>query len=142
MCLLPFVVIAVGLAAASFVRNQDSRPKSNDATVTATQAAESQRIGALNQADVIVQDRVKSVWKSKNALDAAMRKRAALHQMYDGKQMSQGMRNAVDAQYKVVEEEVEAAQSNFNGWRRAFDTAYETYKKYGGAIDYQSQLPR
>src|SRR4051794_13993019 len=142
MCALPFVLIALGLAAASFVRNQDSHPKSTDATLTATQNAENQRIAALNQADVIVQDRVKSVWKSKNAVDAAQRKRAALHQMYDGKQMSQGMRNAVDAQYKLVEEEIEAAQSNLNGWRRAFDTAYETYKKYGGVIDYQSQLPR
>jgi hypothetical protein len=142
MCFLPFILIGVGLAAASFVRNQDTNPKRDEAVATATQAAETQRIAALNQADVIVQDRVKSVWKSKSAVDAAGRKRAAIHQMYDGKQMSLAMRRAVDAQYRVADEEVEAAQANLNGWRHAFDSAYESYKKYGGTIDYLSQLPR
>lgn len=141
MCLLPFGLIIVGLAAASFVRNLDSS-KPNDAAVSETQTAESQRVAALNQADLIVQDRVKSVWQSKTALDAVVRKRTALHQMYDGKQMSPGMRNAVDAQYKVADEEFETAESNFNGWRKSFDSAYETYRKYGGLIDYQSQLPK
>ena len=142
MCALPFALIVIGLAAASLVRKQDTNPRPTEAASSATQAAESQRVAALNQADLIVQDRVKSVWKSKNAVDAVARKRTALHQTYDGKQMSQPMRNAVEAQYKVAEEEIEAAQANLNGWRRAFDTAYESYKKYGGLSDYQSQLPR
>ncbi|MGZ4964748.1 MAG: hypothetical protein ACXWBP_03150 [Limisphaerales bacterium] len=142
MCLLPFALIVVGLAAASLVRKQDTNTRPAESVPSATQAAESQRLAALNQADLIVQDRVKSVWKSKNVVDAAIRKRTALHQAYDGKQMSQSMRNAVDAQYKLAEEEIEAAQANLNGWRRAFDTSYENYKKYGGTIDYQSQLPR
>lgn len=141
MCAIPFLLIGLGLAAASFVRNHDSS-KPNESVASPTQAAEKERIAALNQADLIVQDRIKSVWNSKNALDATARQRAALHQMYDGKQMSQGMRNAVDAKYKVADEEIEAAQANLNGWRKSFDTAYENYRKYGGAIDYQSQLPR
>lgn len=141
MCAVPFLLIGAGLAAASFVRNHDSS-KASETVASPAQAAESERMAALNQADLVVQDRVKSVWKSKNAADTAIRNRTALHQMYDGKQMSPGMRNAVDARYKVADEELEAAQANLNGWLKSFDTAYETYRKYGGTIDYQSQLPK
>jgi hypothetical protein len=141
MCMLPFVLIAVGLATASFVRKHDSQAKPTDTVLSTTQTAENERIAALNQAELVVQDRVKSIWTAKSALDAATRKRTVLHSTYDGKQLGPAMRNAVDAQYKVADEEVLAAEANLNGWRKTFDSVYETFQKYGGKVDYTSQLP-
>jgi hypothetical protein len=142
MCALPFVLIGLALATASFIRKQDSQSKPKEAVLSEAQIAENQRIVQLNKADMIVQDRVRSVWTAKTALDNAKRKSVILHNSYDGKQMSEGMRNAVNAQYKVADEEVATADANFQAWRRYFDTAYQNYQKLGGKIDYQSQLPR
>jgi hypothetical protein len=142
MCMLPFALIIIGLAAASFVSrsNDDSKPK--EPALSASQVAENQRISELNKLEIIVQDRVRSCWTAKNAVDAAKRKSAILHNTYDGKQLSQSMRSAVDAQYKVADEEILTAQANLNGWRTAFDTEFAKYQKLGGKMDYQSQLPR
>lgn len=117
MCMLPFGLIALGLAAASFVRNRDvdSRPK--EPTWSAAQVAENQRIAELNKTEIIILDRVRSVWAAKANVDSAKRKSAILHSTYDGKQLSPAMRNAVDARYKLADEEIEAAQATLNAWR-------------------------
>jgi DNA-directed RNA polymerase subunit RPC12/RpoP len=142
MCMLPFALIVIGLAAATFVRNSDSDGKPTEPTLSASQVAENKRIAELNKLEIIVQDRVRSCWNAKNAVDVARRKSAVLHNTYDGKQLSPGMRSAVDAQYKVADEEIATAQSNLGAWRTAFDTEFGKYQKLGGKVDYQSQLPR
>jgi hypothetical protein len=142
MCALPFIFIAIALATARFVRNQDSQAGPKQPIITEAQIAENQRIAELNKADAIVQDRVRNVWAAKTALDTAKAKSANWHRTYDGKQLSEGTRKAVDAQFKVAEEEIATADANLNAWRRSFDTEYQKYQKLGGKIDYTSQLPR
>jgi hypothetical protein len=142
MCALPFALIVIGLAAAKFVGNSDADTKPKEPVLSEAQVAENQRIAELNKSEAIVQDRVRSCWNAKSALDIARRKSAALHNTYDGKQLSPGTRTAVDAQYKVADEEIATAQANLNAWRTAFDTEYGKYQKLGGKVDYQSQLPR
>jgi hypothetical protein len=142
MCMLPFALIVIGLAAASFLQKTDVDTKPKEPVLSASQIAENQRIAQLNNAEAIVQDRVRSVRIAKNAVDAGRRKSAALHNTYDGKTLSAAMRNAVDAQYKVVDEEIAAAEANLNAWRNAFDIEFAKYEKLGGKVDYRSQLPR
>lgn len=142
MCLLPFILIVVGLAAASLVRKSDAEPKPKSSALSASEIAESQRIEALNQIEAIVRDRVHSVWTAKTAVDNARRNSAALHSVYDGKQLSDATRRAVDARYKVADEEIETAEAAMNGWKNAFETEYGKYQKLGGKTDYRSQLPR
>jgi hypothetical protein len=96
----------------------------------------------LNKTEIIILDRVRSVWAAKANVDSAKPKSAILHSTYDGKQLSPAMRNAVDARYKLADEEIEAAQATLNAWRRTFDRDYANYQKLGGKVDYQSQLPR
>lgn len=140
--MLPFALIVIGLAAASFVRKHDVDDTPKVPALSASQIAENQRIAELNKQEAIVQDRVHSVWTAKNTLDVARRKSAALHSTYDGKQLSVAMRNAVDAQYKVADEEISTADANLRAWRNAFDTEFAKFQKLGGKMDYQSQLPR
>jgi hypothetical protein len=142
MCTLPFALIVVGLAAATFVRNRDVDTRPNEPVLSASQVAENQRIAELNKAEAIVQDRVRSVWTAKTAADTARRNSAALHNTYDGKSLSQGMRSAVDAKYKLADEEIATADANLIAWRNTFDREFEKYQKLGGKMDYRSQLPR
>lgn len=142
MCALPFVFIALALGVAHYVRSQDTDTRPKHPIMTEAQIAENQRIAELNKADAIVQDRVRNVLAAKYALDAAKAKSANWHRTYDGKQLSEGTRRAVESQFKVFEEEIATADANLNAWRRTFDTEYQKYQKLGGKIDYASQLPR
>ena len=132
MCLVPFVLVAGAVVAASVSgRNEAAPPAVPAEVVVDTQALET--LTDLTRADQRVQDELAAVNRAFAACQAAEKKQGALHDQHRGP--------TSPATFQAVDEAAKRAHQAHANARKEFDKAFAQYQKLGGAIDYRRQLP-
>ena len=132
VCLIPFVLVAGALVAASLV----GRPGGPPAPAPAGEAVDPRALDKLTDltlADQLVQERLAAVKRAVTACQTAEKNQTALR--------NQHRPAAGPAALQAADQAVERAQQAAANARKDFNTALAHYKKLGGAIDYERQLP-
>lgn len=132
LCLLPFVLVAGALVAASRTGHPDPAPVPAPAPVTAAPQS-LDKLTELTRADQLVRDRLDAVNRTFTASQTAEKNQTALHSQHHGP-ASSGTSQAVD-------QAVQRAHQECANARKSFETAFAQYQKLGGTIDYRRQLP-
>jgi DNA-directed RNA polymerase subunit RPC12/RpoP len=115
ICLLPFVLVAGGLLAASHFRGAEQAAAAvPDAVVVDPQALH--QLTDLTRADMLVQAKVAAVNKAFEACAAAKRNHASA---------------------AVIQRD----DATLLAARKSFEPAFANYQKLGGVVDYRQQLP-
>jgi len=132
MCLVPFVLVAGALVAASVSGRHAAAPPAAPAEVVVDPHA-LDTLTDLTRADQLVQDQLAAVNRAFAACQAAEEKQAALHNQHRGA--------AGPATFQAVDEAAQRAHQALANARKEFDKVFAHYQKLGGAIDYRRQLP-
>jgi hypothetical protein len=133
VCLIPFVLVAGALVAASMAGRHDAPAAPAPAEVTVDPNA-LDKLTDLTSADQLVQERLAAVNRAYLASQAAEKNKTALHNSRRGA--------ASPAALQAAEQAVKRARQACANARKDFATAFARYKKLGGAIDYERQLPQ
>ncbi len=132
MCLVPFVLVAGALVAASAsARHPAVAPAAPAGVVVDPQALDT--LTDLTRADQLVQDQLAVVSRAFAACQAAEKKQEALHSQHRGP--------VGPATFQAVDEAAKRAHQALANARKEFETAFAHYQKLGGTIDYRRQLP-
>jgi uncharacterized protein (DUF342 family) len=128
---VPFVIIAVLLAGAVYVKKKLGEPS------TATDAA------PVMQADPEAWQRMADLTKATQAMQAAAKNldQANASLAYQ-EQALRRLDNGDALQRKAADERVQRAQITATAARQQFDAAEAKYRQLGGTTDYRSQLQR
>ncbi len=141
-CLIPFIVIALGLVAARAAkRHQEANPTEVRPTQPQVEAGTWDKMEELTRADQQMPAYVQAVRTAKARVDLAVRTRDALHNTYRGQNLDTASFQLVMARYEAADKEVNNSQQSLNATRQLFNQAYTKYQGLGGKVDYQSQLP-
>ncbi|MGA2542759.1 MAG: hypothetical protein ABSG78_14515 [Verrucomicrobiota bacterium] len=132
MCLVPFVLVAGALVAASVYGRHEAAPPAAPAGVVVDPEA-LDTLTDLTRADQLVQDELAAVNRAFAVCQDAETKQAALH--------NQHREAAGPATFQAVDEAANRAHQALADARKDFDKAFAHYQKLGGAIDYRRQLP-
>lgn len=130
--LLPFVLVAGALVAASRTGHPDPAPVPAPAPMAAKPQS-LDKLTELTRADQLVRDRLDAVLRASTASQTAEKNQAAFRKQHRGSAES-GNSQAVDQAVQRARQECAIARKNF-------DAAFVQYQKLGGAIDYRQQLP-
>jgi hypothetical protein len=128
VCLIPFVLVAGALVAASLAGRHEPAPAPAAAGVAVDPDALG-RLTNLTRADQLVQERLAAVNRATAACQTAEKNEAALRSQRRG------------AAGPAADQAVKRAHQALANARKDFDTAFAQYQKLGGTIDYQRQLP-
>ena len=132
LCLLPFVLVAGALVAASGTSHPDPAPVPAPAPMAAAPQS-LEKLTELTRADQLVRDRLDAVNRAFTASQTAEKNQAALRKQHRG--------SAEPGSTQTVDQAVQRAHRDCVNARKSFDDAYAQYQKLGGAIDYRRQLP-
>ena len=132
LCLVPFVLVAGALVAASFSGRQAVAPVTSPPAVVVNPGA-LDKLTDLTRADQLVQQRLAAVNRAFTNSQTAEQNVTALRSPHHGA--------ASPAALSAADQAAKRAQLALANARKAFDTAYAQYQKLGGAIDYRRQLP-
>ena len=114
LCMVPFVILAGALVAASALRHQDPAPSAPTARVSVDPHA-LDRATDLTRADMVAQQCVQDCNQAASACQTAAKNHASA------------------ADLKIAQKAKEDA-------RKKFDAAFSTYRELGGTIDYRRQV--
>jgi len=129
-CAVPFVILAVLLAGAAFVKNKLSEPTS--AVVIPTEQADPEAWQKM--ADLRVADQ---------AVKTSMQQLAAAHANADlAEQRRKQAQKLEPAQKAVADNQAQLAEKLLAAARQRFDAANTKYRQLGGTVDYRAQCPR
>jgi len=132
MCLVPFVLVAGALVAASvYGRHEAAPPPAPAGVVVDPQALDT--LTDLTRADQSVRDQLAAVNRAFAFCQAAEEKQAALKKQHH--------EPAAPATFQTVDEAAKRAHQGLADARKDFEKAFAHYQKLGGAIDYRLQLP-
>lgn len=128
-CAVPFVIIAVLLGGAIFVKNKLGAPSSDNGSATVVQADPDawQKMTALTKAEQDVQAAGKVLEYDNDMLEHEQQSRKRLN-------------NSDPYQQKSADQRVDRAQNMVKSARLQFDAAFAKYRQLGGTKDYRSQL--
>jgi hypothetical protein len=127
-CAVPFLIIAVLLAGAIFVKSKFSAASAPPAAPAMQADPDAwQRIADLTKADVAVRALLKEYAANHATVLAAERTR-------------QNMEKQDPSQKKSFEEQLQLAQNTLTATQKRLDAALEKYRKLGGTVDYYSQM--
>jgi len=131
-CAVPFLILAVLLGGAAFVKNKLAEPSAEVATPAVQADPEAwQKMTELRKADQAVKDSMKGLATAHaNADLAEQRRRQAL------------ARKLEPTDLRTVEDQAQLAQKQLVAARQRFDTANAKYQQLGGTVDYRSQCPK
>jgi hypothetical protein len=132
LCLVPFVLVAGALVAASFSNRQPVAPAPSLPAVVVDPLA-LEKLTDLTRADQLVQQRLAAVHRAFTACQTAEQNGTALRNQHHGA--------ASPAALQASDQAAKRAQLALANARKDFDTAYAQYQRLGGAIDYRRQLP-
>ena len=127
-CAVPFFIVGALLAGAIFVKSKlgDATAPVAIPTVQADPDAWQHSID-LAKAEQVLKDRMKEL--------------AAAHAYADSaEQGRRQVEHGEEAQKKRAQEQVEGAQKNLIAARQRCEAAWSNYRKFGGTIDYRSQI--
>ena len=133
LCLVPFVLVAGALVAASFSARQPAAPVTAPPAVVVDPGA-LDKLTDLTRADQLVQQRLAAVNRAFTSCQTAEQNATALRNQHHGA--------ASPAALQAADQAAKRAQLVLANARKDFDTAYAQYQKLGGAIDYRRQLPQ
>jgi hypothetical protein len=128
-CAVPFVIIAVLLGGAIFVKNKMGAPSSDNGNAPVVQADPDawQKMTALTKAEQDVQAAGRALERDNDVLEYEQLSRKRLN-------------NSDPFQQKSADQRVDRAQSTVKIARKQFDAAFDKYRQLGGTKDYRSQL--
>jgi len=127
-CAVPFVIVAVLLGGAVFVKNKFGAPAEDSSTSTVQADPEAwKKMADLNKADQSVQVRMRDLTTARANLDMAQAR-------------CRQAQNMEAFQRKSAEDKMALAQKQLNDAHTRFDKAYEAYQQLGGSVDYRSQI--
>jgi hypothetical protein len=131
-CAVPFVIIAVLLGGAVFVKNKLGAPSSSSGD------------GApAVQADPEAWKRMTELTKAEQAVLAAARVLEQENVLLEHEQQSRKrLNNSDQLQQRSADQRVERAQNTVKIARQQFDAADAKYRQLGGTKDFRSQLRR
>lgn len=132
LCVVPFLLVAGALVAASVSGRHPAAPLPGPAEVVVDPNA-LQKLTDLTRADQLVQERLAAVNNAFTACQTADQHQAALPARHRGP--------AGPATSPAVDQAAKRAHQALDNARKAFDTAFAQYRKLGGTIDYSLQLP-
>ena len=133
LCLVPFVLVAGALVAASYSGRQAAAPVTSPPAVVVDPGA-LDKLTDLTRADQLVQERLAAVHRAFTACQTAEQNATALRSPHHG--------TASPAALAAADQAAKRAQLALASARKDFDTTYAQYQKLGGAIDYRRQLPQ
>jgi len=133
VCMIPFVLVAGALVAASLASRHGPAPPPRMAEVPVAPDALG-KLTDLTLADQLVQERLAAVNRAFTACQTAEKNKTVLHNQRRGA--------ASPASLQAAEQVVKRARQAFDNARKDFETAFAQYKKLGGTIDYERQLPK
>lgn len=130
-CAVPFVIIAVLLGGAMFVKKKLGEPSSTpiDAPVVQADPDAWQKNADLTKAGQTVQAAVSVVNQCRAVLDFEQKE-------------SMRLSNSEPLQKKAADERVQQAQYKVTAAEKHFDAVEAKYRQLGGTTDYRSQLRR
>jgi hypothetical protein len=130
-CVVPFLIIAVLLGGAIFVKNKLGAPASAADAAPAVQA------------DPEALQRMTNLIKAEQAVQAAMRVLDQANALLDYEQKARQHSEAADPLLrKTAEERLHRVENTVKEARKQFDAAESKYRQLGGTKDYRSQLHR
>jgi len=132
MCLIPFVVVAGALVAASKYGRHEPPPAPPPVQVVVDPRALA-NLTDLTRADQMVQEELAAVKRACADSQAAEQKQAALNNQPRG--------TASRASLAAADQAVWTAHLICASTRKEFDAVYAQYQKLGGAVDYRARLP-
>jgi hypothetical protein len=136
VCLIPFVLVAGALVAASVAgRHSESLapPPAPAPAAVAVDANALDKLTDLTLADQLVKDRLAAVNLASAASEAAEKYETALRNQRRG--------GASPGALKAADQALNRAHQACANARKDFNLAFAHYKKLGGTIDYERQLP-
>ncbi len=132
ICLVPFVLVAGALVAASVSSRHAADPVVAPIEETVDPHA-LEMLTDLTRADQLVRDQLAAVNRAFAACQAAEKKAAEMRSLRRG--------SASPAALQAVDDAAKRAQQALANARKEFDKVFAQYQKLGGAIDYWRQLP-
>ena len=130
-CAVPFVIIAVLLGGAIFVKNKLGAPTSDGGG------------GPVVQAEPDAWQKMTDLTKAQQSVQAAAKVLEQENYLLEHEQQSRRRSNSTDPlQIKAAEQRVERAENAVKIARKQFDAANDKYRQLGGTIDFRSQLRR
>ena len=132
ICLVPFVLVAAALVAASVSARHEAAPAAAPNGVTVDPHA-LDTLTDLTRANQLVQDQLAAVNRAFAVCQAAEKKQAETHNLHRGPASAET--------FQAVDEAARRAHLALANARKEFDKTFALYQKLGGTIDYRSQLP-
>lgn len=131
VCLVPFVIVGVLVAGASYVKKQfDSAPAASTSTAVQADPNAWQKMTDLARAEQAVQTQVQAETTAKATLAAAIKNRDRLRAF------------GAKTELKNADMMVANAEAALNYAQQCFETAFRKYQTLGGTIDYRQRLPQ
>jgi hypothetical protein len=134
ICLIPFVLVAGALVAASaFDRHSEPPAPSQTPALVDVDPHALNKLTDLTRADQLVRDRLAALKRAAAVCQKAEQNLGAIHSQSRGA-VGPGVSQAAD-------QAVNRARQAAGNARKEFEAAFAQYQKLGGAIDYRQQLP-
>jgi hypothetical protein len=128
-CAVPFLIVAVLLAGAVFVKKNFGSPAAPvPELVVQPEPGAWNRMTELTKADEAVRAEIQEVTVARSLLASAQR-------------MQLRLQSGDAMQRKGAADQVEAKQRLLAAAQKRFQTAFANYQKLGGKVDYRAQLP-
>jgi hypothetical protein len=133
ICLVPFVLVAGALVAASVSSRHPVAPLTAPVGEEVVEPHALETLTDLTRADELVRNQLAAVNRAFAAWQAAQKKQAEMHNPQRG--------SANPAALPAADGAASRAQQKLTDARKEFDKVFAQYQKLGGAIDYRRQLP-